>query len=281
MKIRLALIFACLAASGCATRVPEAVSPITAGATYVSLGSSFAAGAGIGPLQTGSPARCSRTVNNYASLLSQRLGLALVDVACSGATTRHVLDGWDELDPQINAVTPRTALVTITVGGNDIGYVGGLFASSCRAGAPAIPGPCQTIKPPGDADFAALKKSLVEIVKRVRDRAPQARVIFVQYVTVLPDKPCDLTVISQPDLRHARRIAWRLAKVTRQAADAANTEVLAMERTSRQHAPCAATPWSFGMSPSHDNAKGTPWHPNAAGHTAIADQLSEMVASQR
>lgn len=281
MKIPLAVMFACLAASGSAATLPETVSPITAGATYVSMGSSFAAGAGIGPLQPGAPPRCSRTVNNYASLLSQRLRLALVDAACSGATTGHVLDGWDELDPQINAVTPRTALVTITVGGNDIGYVAGLFASSCRAGAPALPGPCQTIKPPSDADFAALKKSLVEIVKRVRDRAPQARVIFVQYVTLLPDKPCDLTVISQSDLRRARRIARRLAMVTRQAADAANAEVLAMDRKSRQHSPCATTPWSFGMSPSQDKAKGTPWHPTAAGHAAIADQLLEMVSGQR
>jgi lysophospholipase L1-like esterase len=275
------MLLSLIATAGCASLQPQTPRPVAAGSTYVSLGSSFAAGAGIGPLQHGAPPRCSRTVNNYASLLSQRLGLVLVDVACSGATTGHVLNGWDELAPQINAVTPRTALVTITVGGNDVGYVAGLFASSCRAGAAAFPGPCQTIKPPSDADFAVLQKSLVEIVKRVRDRAPQARVIFVQYVTLLPDKPCDLTVISQADLRSARRIAGRLAKVTRQAADAANAEVLTMDRKSRQHAPCAATPWSFGMSPSHDKAKGTPWHPNAAGHAASADQLSEMVASQR
>src|SRR5690606_10476488 len=104
------------------------------GMEYVALGSSYAAGAGIGPLQAGSPDRCQRTTNNYASLLAKRLGLQLTDVSCGGAKTEHLLGPWNELPAQLDAVTGTTRLVTVTVGGNDIDYMGVLFGGSCRAG---------------------------------------------------------------------------------------------------------------------------------------------------
>ena len=39
----------------------------------------------------------------------------------------HVLAPWNELPAQIDAVTPDTRLVTITIGGNDLNYIGNLF----------------------------------------------------------------------------------------------------------------------------------------------------------
>lgn len=124
---------------GCAASGSESGRALPPKARFASLGSSFAAGAGIGPLQAGTPERCSRTTNNYATLLAARLDLNLVDASCGGATSEHVLRGWSELPPQIDALDRETRLVTITVGGNDLGYVGWLFASSCRLGVAAFP----------------------------------------------------------------------------------------------------------------------------------------------
>lgn len=262
---------------GCATIAPARHSALSEGAEYVSLGSSFAAGAGIGPIQPGTPARCNRTVNNYASLLAERLKLKLVDVSCGGARTDHVLGAWDELPPQIDAVSDRTRLVTITIGGNDLGYVGWLFAASCRLGVAARPGPCQTVTEPTEAAYAELDRNLRAIAAAVRERSPRARLVFIQYVTLLSAQPCDRETISPADAAVASRIADRLAKITAQAARASDVEVLASDTLSRIHTPCSPIPWSNGLFPGYTMAEGAPWHPNAAGHAAIAEELAELL----
>ena len=109
-----------LALAGCATTLAQQPHSIPPGAQYVSLGSSYAAGAGIGTLVPGTPQRCGRTGNNYARQLAARLHLDLIDASCGGAKTSHTLGPWNELPPQVDAVTPATKLVTITIGGNDL-----------------------------------------------------------------------------------------------------------------------------------------------------------------
>lgn len=263
--------------SGCATTTPVSDAVLSEGAEFVSLGSSFAAGAGIGPIQPGTPARCNRTLNNYASLLAARWKLRLVDVSCGGATTAHVLGQWGELPPQIDAVKHTTRLVTITIGGNDLGYVGWLFAASCRLGVAARPGPCQTVTEPTEADYAELDSNLRAISLAVRQRAPQARLVFIQYVTLLSAQPCDRETIAPADAAVGGRIAARLAKITAQAAQASGAAVLASDTLSRSHTPCSAVPWSNGLFPGYAIAKGAPWHPNAAGHVAITDELALLL----
>jgi lysophospholipase L1-like esterase len=262
---------------GCATIAPAPDTGLAEGAEYVSLGSSFAAGAGIGPIQPGTPARCNRTVNNYASLLAERRRLKLVDVSCGGATTAHVLGRWEELPPQIDAVSSATRLVTITIGGNDLGYVGWLFASSCRLGVAARPGPCQTATEPTEATYTELDRNLRAIAAAVRERAPQARLVFIQYVTLLSAQPCERETVASADAAVASRVADRLARITAQAAQASGAEVLASDTLSRPHTPCSPEPWSNGLFQGYDIAAGAPWHPNAAGHAAIAEELAELL----
>ena len=248
-----------------------------ASAKYVSMGSSFAAGAGIGPMQAGSPERCNRTTNNYASLLAARMDLALTDVSCGGAKTDHILGPWDELPPQIDAVTADTRLVTITIGGNDVNYVGWLFASGCKLGISMRPGPCPSGPPPGDDVFAKLDSNLRTITTEVRRRAPNAKIVFVQYVTLVSDSACPLEAIMPEDARVAKNIASRLSTVTDTAARDTGAIVLRTDSLSASHTPCSAQPWANGLHADYDMTKGAPWHPNAAGHAAIAEALSAMM----
>lgn len=259
--------------SGCATTNGGQSSRILAHSKYVAMGSSFAAGAGIGPIQTGSPERCSRTVNNYASLVASALKLDLVDVSCSGASTDHILGSWNELPPQIESVGPDTRLVTVTIGGNDLRYVGWLFASSCRLGVSAYPGPCRDVVAPSDADYVRLEEQLQKMATEIRRRAPQARVFFVQYVTLLSDPTCPLETIAPEDAIVGRQIASRLARITAEVARANGIYTIQADIASRYHTPCAAEPWSNGLSKGYDTKNGAPWHPNAAGHEAISKML--------
>nr|WP_258545121.1 hypothetical protein [Micromonospora provocatoris] len=59
-------------------------------------------------------------------------------MSCSGATTEDILYGGDgalgiALPPQVNAVTSATALVTVQIGGNDIGFSGIISDCARRA----------------------------------------------------------------------------------------------------------------------------------------------------
>ena len=102
----------------------DGMPPIPAGSRYVATGSSFAAGPGISPRAAASPRRAGRSSGNYAHLVARALGLDLHDVTYSGATTGDILRPSAAGQPaQLDAVTPDTRLVTITAGGNDVGFL--------------------------------------------------------------------------------------------------------------------------------------------------------------
>lgn len=247
------------------------VPTITQGAHYVALGSSFAAGTSIGSTKPGTPARCGRSPQNYATLLAKRFALDLVDATCGGATSAHVLGPWAELPPQINAVRAETRLVTITIGGNDISYVRNLMAVSCKGEAGrCIPGATGT-----EADWVRMEANLREIVHQTKSRAPQAKLVFVDYVTLLPAKGnCAAMNQSDDAVRQSRAVGDRLAAITAKVARETKASLLPAGKLSAYHTACDKEPWSSGVPGS---APGVPWHPNAAGHAAIAEELATML----
>lgn len=237
------------------------------GAKYVAMGSSFAAGPGLGEIKPDTPVRCTRSANNYATLLSRQLGLRLTDASCSGATTAHLLGRWAELAPQLDAITPDTALVTVTIGGNDVGYVRNLMAASCRDARRCPPATQST-----EAEWAAVERNMITIAREVHRRAPRARLVFVDYLTLLPARGnCPVTGMSDVEVERLRQVGRRLAAVTARAAAAGKADLLPAGALSRGHSPCDATPWSVGAS---GTGPGTAWHPNARGMAAIAQALA-------
>jgi hypothetical protein len=62
--------------------------------TYVALGSSYAAGPGVGET---TDVGCGRGADSYPELLADELSLDLVNVACSGATVDKVVDEPQDL----------------------------------------------------------------------------------------------------------------------------------------------------------------------------------------
>ena len=112
-------------------------------ARYVALGDSFSSGEGVSPFEAGTDTganSCHRSPQAYPRLLKNDFNLGLGSmafVACSGATTQSVLYGgsaegaWGE-PPQIDALSLDTEVVTITIGGNDVGFKN--FATACTIG---------------------------------------------------------------------------------------------------------------------------------------------------
>lgn len=288
LKSTLALL-AALAMASCSTLADDSggVSQLPPGSGYVAMGSSFASGPGLDPLEPGSPKRCARSLRNYANLLARRLDLTLDDQSCSGATTANILTPWNELPAQLDAVTADTRLVTITVGGNDLNYVGMLFAAACQ---PRVGlnfngkhFPCPPpAKPPSKQTYARTRANLVRIARAIRARAPQATVVFVQYVTLVPPgKLCAAEPLGTAQQREARAIGARLARITRVAARKTGSLVLPVQQLSAKHTACDAVPWSNGMPGDVSKRHGVPWHPNAAGHAAIADALAKFLIARK
>lgn len=274
-----ALLAACTGSGGKA-----GLSGPLAGNVYVAMGSSMAAGPGLGPPKPDTPERCTRSFVNYPTLLAERLRMTLYDVTCSGATTDNILAGWEELPAQIDAVTPETRLVSVTIGGNDLNYVGNLLAANCGPdGTIAIADntfQCPAAVMPTEDDFARVDANLREIARQVKLRAPRARLVFVEYLRLVPDSLCEMTPITEEAAAHARATAERLASITQAVARETGSLIVPVHELSKKHTPCGAEPWAVGNPPVYDGADGAPWHPNAAGMQAVAAMVADRIGGR-
>lgn len=236
----------------------------------------------------------SRSGNNYAHLVAAELGLELTDVTYSGATTAHVLDTrQDEAAPQLEAVTPDAKLVTITVGGNDLDYVGtfvrGSFLNTWakpaaifgRRVANRIRARVSYLK--DEAAYEAVTDSLVAVVEGVRERAPEARVLLVDYLTLVgPSTRPRLDVpLNEEQLPSVAMMADGLAAAFAKAAATTGAELITASAASRDHAIGTPEPWTTGFTLRPPGVLGgfVPYHPNAAGMRAVADLIVQTLRS--
>ncbi|ULP47971.1 SGNH/GDSL hydrolase family protein [Mycolicibacter virginiensis] len=244
---------------------------------YVALGSSMAAGPGIRPRVAGAPRASGRSAHNYPHLVAHALNLDLVDVTFSGATTAHLLSERQHgVPPQIDALDGSESLVTITIGGNDVGYVPLLMAATLPGIFRRLPAVAALLDP-GQREQALgeVEAALRAVGAAVRDRAPQARVFFVDYLTLLPPAEVRAGRLPQEVVTLARHVADELERHTAAAAAATGSELVRAGDASREHHPWSARPWTVGAGVPLP-WRPWPFHPNAAGMAAVA----ELVAVQ-
>jgi lysophospholipase L1-like esterase len=249
---------------------------------YVALGSSMAAGPGIRPRAAGAPRWSGRSARNYPHLVAERLnlepGVDFVDVTFSGATTAHALtDHQHGKPPQITALDGTEGLVTVTIGGNDVGYVPLLMAASLPRGARRLPLLGGRIWKLLDQDtrdraLAAVFDSLCAVGHALRRRVPGARIFFVDYLTILPPAGASAP-LSEADADLGRHVAATLERLTAKAAGATGCEVVRAAAASRQHHAWSAEPWTttparYGLPLP---GRPAPLHPNGPGMRAVAD----------
>jgi lysophospholipase L1-like esterase len=216
---------------------------------YVALGSSFAAGIGLGKRVSGSPIHCFRTAGGYPSLVAKKTGMRLVDMSCSGSTTKHILFGGQLLlAPQLAAIGPATKLVTITTGGNDVGYIGDMMVASGNMGRLGAWWHGD-IEPADARPYDVVTDNLITIIKSVRQKAPSAKILIVNYPALLP-----------PNGRCAA------LGISNEQADISREDIA---KASVGHDVCSKMPWVNGASVK----AGTAFHPNAAGAEATADAI--------
>jgi lysophospholipase L1-like esterase len=257
------------------------------GADYIALGSSFAAGPGVGAPARDAPKLCVQSAENFAHLLARKRGLRLLDRSCSGSTTADILTrGQFFQTPQIEAVTADARLVTVTTGGNDLGYVGGLMLASCGQRPNVVPWWIRSVckdRPSAttDAKLQTLARSMTTIAREVRRRAPQATLVFVDYTTILPGTgacPARLP-LTEAELTRYRAMARDLAAVTERVASENGAVLIRASDLTRGHDVCAVDPWVFGWAfPDRLLGPGPmAYHPTEKAMAVIARRLDSVL----
>jgi lysophospholipase L1-like esterase len=247
---------------------------------YVALGSSMAAGPGIWPPDLGAPPPAMRSTNNYPHLVAKKLGLHLVDVTYSGATTANLLrESQFGARPQVDVLDGSEDLVTVTVGGNDVGYVQLLTAAGLPRFVRSLPllgrRVRETLDPTArDRALVEVAESLKEVGRTLRQRSPRAKVLFVDYLTLLPPDGA-APPLSGIDVALGRRVADTLERLTGEAAADTGCEWVRVADASREHHAWSAEPWTTKPGLPFPG-RPAPLHPNADGMRAVAD----LVAAQ-
>jgi lysophospholipase L1-like esterase len=232
---------------------------------YVALGDSYAAGQGAGPyLGTD---HCFRSDNAYSELADALKTVKVTtNAACSGKTTQDVVN------TQLGQLNRKTELVTITAGGNNLGF--GNLVGSCGAvafGDSTKVTECGVASAYAEAQFTSgqLYVDVLSMVQSVHAAAPNARIVVTGYPYLLDPIAEGRTDSLALFTYQATELADNLNGVIAVAAtDAAkggiDVDYVDVRVAFAGHGILTLDPWiNFGSPTVTDN-----FHPNAKGYKA-------------
>ena len=245
------------------------------------------------PNQLGNPLGCFRSDHNYPSLVARALGVAtFVDVSCSGAVTADMTAPQSVLlganPPQFDALRPDARLVTVGIGGNDVGLVEAAVTCA-QLGATAPTGTaCRSHFTSGGADrlaarIAATGPKIAAVLQAIGERSPLARILLVGYPDVLPrtGNGCyPLVPLSPDDVRYFDGLIVQTnAMLARQAATN-GAEFADTYLDSVGHDVCTLPPtrWFEGLVPTFP---AFPLHPNGLGMASMARSVLRLASAPR
>jgi lysophospholipase L1-like esterase len=252
-------------------------------ANYVGLGDSYSAGPLI-PNQL-SPLGCLKSDHNFAHLTASNLGLALTDVSCSGATTVDMTQAQNvepgPNPPQFNALNASTDDVSITIGGNDIGF--SEVAESCITLNPFAT-PCKNKYDAGGKDqlaerIAAAAPKVAAVIQGIHSRAPNARVFVLDYPAIFPPTGSGCwpqLPIGFGDVPYLRSTQQGLNQMIAAQAAANGATLVGWSAASVGHDACKSQSnrWVEPLIPGELTA---PLHPTRAGMQGAANLLTAAI----
>ena len=226
-----------------------------AGTAYVALGDSFSAGTG-----TRAPTDdCYRSPYGYPALIAEARGLELDYQACTGASTADVLA------TQVQALGADTTYVTMTVGGNDLGF--SPVVTEC-----ALPwwiSDCYgAIDDARDILTGALPARYDSVFGAVSSKAPNASVVVGGYPRLFNGQDCSwATFFSRRELRALNADTDDLDALIRDRSAAHDFGYADPRPAFTGHAVCDDVEWVNGFSFPFAES----FHPNRRGNEAYAN----------
>lgn len=261
---RIALVVSAVALGAAATAVPAAAVVIPPSALpavrYVALGDSYSSGLGAGDYY-GTDKSCERSRDAYPSLWAAASHPAsYVSEACSGATIGSVLSS------QLSALNKATTLVSITIGGNDVGFAP--VMSTCVILPTSF---CVHAVTAARAEIRVLPGQLDKLLAAVSADAPDARVVVMGY-----PEPYDLTRsgscvgMSTTDRTDLDQAAAQLDAQLLAAADRYGDAFASVRSAFAGHQICDSDSWMNSVDWLDISAS---YHPNAAGQADAYDRV--------
>jgi lysophospholipase L1-like esterase len=217
---------------------------------YAALGDSYSSGTGTGEYFD---EECLRSAQAYPQLLADGLNAEFDFAACSGATIA------DLLSKQLGSLDAETDIVTVTIGGNDIGW-----AQAVKACITPLTNCLDEI----EASEALVQHELPGLLDgaygAIENRAPNAEVYVLGYPRLFNgESTCG--ALKQPNVDEQVRMneaADRLAGVLQNKAEEHGFTYVDVRDAFDGHAICDDVAYLNGLAyPTVES-----YHPNAMGH---------------
>jgi hypothetical protein len=260
---------------------------------YVALGDSFSSGEGAPAFDYRTDIdgtnECHRSVYSYPELLAKDpdLNLGLTNfVACSGAVVDNLQinkSGQHNEPTQFNSLSSDTKIVTLTIGGNNVGFAGYMFTCQhmCGPGTSAYDTTMNNINDP------AFKTKLVTTYAGILSKATQAKVYVGDYPYMSSDatKDCWITDLSgMRNLQVALNNVIKTAISDMKAALISGSDRLYYVPSNYTGSPFTNKHLCNGAGPSFFNDKDLAnseysYHPNKAGAAAYATVFKNYILS--
>ena len=249
--------------------------------SYVSLGDSYTAGPFI-PLQI-PPYGCLKSDHNYPHLAAPALKKpAFRDPSCSGATTNDMtspqgVDPDGPNPPQFDSLDGNTRIVSIGIGGNDIGFSD--IAKNCSTTDP-YGHPCQDKYVVNGHDIIseriqATAPKVAAVLQGIHSRSPRADVYVVDYLPIFPEtgNGCwPVMPIAYDDVPYLRAKEKELNQMLADQGAANGATLVDAYSAGIGHDACEL-PTVRWVEPVVPTSPAAPIHPNLAGMQGTAQAL--------
>jgi lysophospholipase L1-like esterase len=249
---------------------------------YVALGDSYSSGEGSGDYDTTWPGHCHRGAGAWPRQVARDLP-GLLDlpargfIACSGAdsaalTGAAVPAGEVDQVARLHAIQPTPAVITVTVGGNDIGFtdiLANCWLKDCVKN--------RTLAK-AETEAAKERRTLVSNYSAIARFAPHAHLVVVGYPRIFPRRQADLVLpqcrlgiahlgLGDAERQGLNKLDANLNKIIREAARHEGAAYVPVTNALTGHEACTRHPWIVSDAPPKGQEEG---HPTLPGQAAIA-----------
>lgn len=219
---------------------------------YAALGDSYSSGNGAGSYISDSGS-CERSNNSYAELWAKAHSPSSFSfTACSGATTTSVKSD------QLGGLNSSTSLVSITVGGNDVGFSS--VMTTCVTGSDSS---CQSAVNTAESKMdSTLPGALDSVYTAIRDKAPNAHVVVLDYPHLYDTSVSPCVGLSDAKHKALNAGADKLDETISTAAKAHGFTFSDVRDEFNGHELCTGDGWLNSVT----YPLGNSYHPTAKGH---------------
>ncbi len=230
---------------------------------YVALGDSYSSGVGSRVFYEESGS-CKRSPEAYGPKVAAAKGYTLSFQACSGAKTTEVNE------KQLGTLSGSTALVTITIGGNDAGFSNviincALYYFTCGS----------AINEANEFIAKKLPGLLDTTYSDIRGKATTAHVVVLGYPHLFTKegKTCNVNFLTSSNEKKLNETGDKLDAAIKARAEAHGFTFVDPRKAFEPHEVCSSEEWLNGQS----NPLEESYHPNTKGQHEFATEVEGVL----